>query len=80
MKNMRVLYHNGRVVAINKDGKWETMEGVTSGELGSAIHAGDIEYFTSSHEVTNSDMVDFILTMAVCLTLLFGGIFLFNIQ
>ena len=77
---MRILYNDGRIVAINKSGKWEPVNGVSQYEVGQAIQYGEVENYVDEEEVSTADIVDFVLTIAICLTVLIVGIFLFNIQ
>ena len=77
---MRILYNDGRIVAINKSGKWEPVNGVSQYEVGQAIQYGEVENYVDEEEVSTADIVDFVLTIAICLTVLIVGIFLFNFQ
>jgi hypothetical protein len=78
--NMRILYDQGRIVAINKSGKWEPLNGVSQYEVGQAIRNGEVEDYINEEEVTTADIVDFALTIAVCLTVLIVGMFILNIE
>jgi hypothetical protein len=74
MNKMKVLHHNGEVVAINKGGKWESMSGVTSDQLGKAIHDGDIEYYESYKEESAKEIAQLYIALAVCAMFLAGFI------
>lgn len=78
--NMRILYNQGRIVAINRSGKWEPLNGVSQYEVGQAIQYGEVENYVDEEEVSTADIVDLILTIAICLTIIIVGIFLFNIE
>ena len=77
---MRILYDQGRIVAINKSGKWEPLNGFSQYEVGQAIRNGEVEDYINEDEVTSADIVDFVLTVAICLTVLIVAIFIFNIE
>jgi len=77
---MRILYNQGRIVAINKSGKWEPLNGVSQYEVGQAIRNGEIEDYHDEEKVSTADIVDFAMTLAVCLTILIVGIYFLNIE
>lgn len=74
---IRILHHEGRMVAISKAGTWEKLQGVTPDEFGKAIHDGTIEFLKA--DVIDYSAVDLAITLAVCMATLGCGIFLYNI-
>lgn len=76
---MKILSNEGRVVAINKSGKWEPINGCSEYDISKAIHDGYIEDYEVQEELQSEDIVDFALTLAVCITALFVGMALFNL-
>lgn len=77
---MRILHHEGRIVAINKSGKWEPLNGVSRYEVAKAIQYGEVEDYITDTKPTQQDMIDFAIVMAGCVTILFMGMFLFGMQ
>lgn len=74
---VRILHHEGRMVAVCKGGVWNKIEGVTPDEFGRAIHNGTIEFLTADE--IEYGMVDVIYTLAVCILTLGCGIFIWNL-
>jgi hypothetical protein len=67
---MRILSNAGRIVAINHSGKWEALEGVSKEELGDAFHNGTTETVLGEREISKYDIIDFSMTVGICLTVL----------
>lgn len=67
---MRILFNEGRIVAINHSGKWEALDGVTKEELGTAFHNGTTETLVDERDVSKYDAIDFFMTVGICFTIL----------
>lgn len=79
MTHIRLLHSDGRLIAVNKNGVWQRLEGVGSQEFGHALQNGDVEELIQEPDVTNRELVDFAVTIGTCIVLLFCGMFLFNV-
>ena len=79
MAQIRLLHSDGRLVAVNKNGHWQRLDGVGMHEFGQALQTGDIEEITPEPEVTNRELVDFAVTIGACLVALMCGMVLFNV-
>ncbi len=76
---MRVLYNQGRIVALNKSGQWEPVNGVSHQEVSEAIQIGDVEHYVYESEAYQTDVTDFFVTITICLTTLLVAIYIFYI-
>ncbi len=79
MTHIRLLHSDGRLIAVNKNGYWHKLDGVGQHEFGYALQNGDVEDISPLPEVTNRELVDFAVTIGVCLVILMCGMFLFNV-
>ncbi len=80
MNSMRILYDQGRIVAINKSGTWEPLNGVSHQEVNEAIKIGDFEDYVYESEAYQGDVADFVVTLTICFATLIVAIYIFNIQ
>lgn len=78
MTHIRLLHSDGRLVAVNKNGIWQRLEGVGSHEFGQALQTGHVEELVQQDELTRGEVVDFAVTLGSCLLIIICGMILFN--
>lgn len=79
MAHIRLLHSDGRLVAVNKNGHWQRLDGVGMHEFGQALQTGDIEEIAPEPEVTNRELVDFAVTIGCSLVVLVCAMYFFNV-